>query len=321
MRISYLITVKNEMDTLLRLLDRLISIRYNDGDTIVILDDFSDNEKTKHILKETHSPGQGIVVYQHHLNNDYGSHKNFGVEKCVGDFVFQIDADELPSETLLFNIREIIETNKTMELIYVPRINDFRGVTQDHAKKWGWKLTDMEFFRPCENKRITAPIVNFPDYQSRIFKRDINRIKWNRKLHETIVGHTKYSHLPAEEDLSIYHDKTIETQIKTNLRYNEQFSIQDNIGHDGKGNPNHQHILWDINKDSNGILPKIGNCINDEKTWETIWSNQLQHYGFKKSEKFIISSILEKSSNRDDIIKIALKNSMEYTHIIEIKQI
>jgi glycosyltransferase involved in cell wall biosynthesis len=231
MRISYLITVKNETDTLFRLLDRLISIRYNDSDTIVILDDFSDNEKTKHILKVTHSPGQGIVVYQHHLNNDYGSHKNFGVEKCAGDFVFQIDADELPSETLIFNIREIIETNKTMELIYVPRINDFRGVTQDHAKQWGWKLTDMEFFRPCENKRITAPIVNFPDYQSRIFKRDMNRIKWDRKLHEKIVGHSQYAFLPANEDLALYHDKTIETQIKTNQRYNQQFSVEDNLGH------------------------------------------------------------------------------------------
>ena len=58
-----------------------------------------------------------------------------------------------------------------------------------------------------------------------------NRIRWDRKLHEKIIGHTQYAFLPPNEDLSLYHDKTIETQIKTNLRYNEQFTVQDNLGH------------------------------------------------------------------------------------------
>ena len=161
MRLSYLITVKNETDTLFRLLDRLISIRYNDSDTIVILDDFSDNEKTKHILKETRSPGQGIVVINILLIMIMVPTKIMELKNATGDGLCKIDSDELPSETLIFNIREIIETNKTMELIYVPRINDFRGVTQDHAKQWGWKLTEMEFFRPCENKRVKSSVVNF----------------------------------------------------------------------------------------------------------------------------------------------------------------
>ena len=74
-------------------------------------------------------------------------------------------------------------------------------------------------------------MVNWPDFQGRIYKRDTNRIKWDRKLHEKIVGHNEYAFLPADEDLALYHDKTIEKQIQTNLRYNQQFSVEDNMGH------------------------------------------------------------------------------------------
>ena len=222
MKLSYLITCKNESDTLIRLLERIVNIRFDD-DEIVIIDDFSDNEVTKKILSDV-SKLKNIFVYQHRLDNDYGTHKNFGNEKCSGDWVFQFDGDELPSETLILNIRDIISTNVNMELIYVPRINDFRGVTAEHAKQWGWKLTPS----PSYDNRL---VVNWPDYQGRIYKRDTSRIKWDRKLHEKIVGHDQYAFLPMDEDLSLYHDKTIETQIQTNLRYNQQFSVEDNKGH------------------------------------------------------------------------------------------
>lgn len=222
MKLSYLVTVHNETDTLIRLLEKLVNNRF-DGDEIVVLDDFSDNTTTKKLLADI-SKLKDVTVHQHSLNSDYGSHKNYGTEKCSGDWVFQIDADENPSDILIFNLRDIIETNKTMELIYVPRINDFKGVTEVEAKRWGWKLTPSS---SCENR----PIVNWPDYQSRIYKKDTGRIKWDRKLHEKIVGHKQYSFLPQDEDLSLYHDKTIETQIKTNERYNKQFTADDNRGH------------------------------------------------------------------------------------------
>lgn len=223
MKISYLISTHNETDTLSRLLERLINNKLN-NDEIIILDDFSDNEKTKNFLKFIDALHQNIIIYQHALNADYGSHKNFGIEKCTGDWIMQIDADELPSETLIFNIRDIISANENVELIYVSRVNDYRGVTQEHANQWGWRLSPSPF---CENR----PIVNWPDFQSRLFKRDYPRIHYDRKLHEKIIGHNQYAFLPAEEDLSFYHDKNISQQIQTNLRYNRDFSEPDNKGH------------------------------------------------------------------------------------------
>ena len=46
MKISYNICSHNETDTLIKLLERVINFRF-DGDEVIILDDFSDNETTK----------------------------------------------------------------------------------------------------------------------------------------------------------------------------------------------------------------------------------------------------------------------------------
>ena len=79
--------------------------------------------------------------------------------------------------------------------------------------------------------KYKAVIVNAPDYQSRIYKRDTTRIRWDRRLHEKIEGFDKFSVLPADTDLALYHDKTIETQMNTNKRYNEWFTAEENHGH------------------------------------------------------------------------------------------
>jgi glycosyltransferase involved in cell wall biosynthesis len=222
--VSYLVTCHNETKTLKNLLERLVS-NLDDNDEIVILDDFSDNPETLKILSE-YSCKNLVRLYQHILDKNYGEHKNYGTTLCKGNWVFQLDGDELPSAILLINLKNIIEANPDVEIFAVPRINDFRGVTQDHAKHWGWTLT------PCE-EFDNRPIVNWPDFQGRIYKNEPARIRWNRRLHEKLEGHTKFVQLPASTDFALYHDKTIETQLKTNKRYNEWFTEEENKGHKG----------------------------------------------------------------------------------------
>jgi hypothetical protein len=79
--------------------------------------------------------------------------------------------------------------------------------------------------------KYKAPLVNVPDYQFRIFKKDYPRISFTRRLHEKIEGYSSYVALPPEEDYALYHDKTIETQVTTNNRYNEAFTEDENKGH------------------------------------------------------------------------------------------
>lgn len=252
LKISYLVTVKNETRTLKNLLTKLVTQRY-DEDEIVILDDFSDNDTTKKIL-EVFSKEKNVHIHQHSLNKNYGLHKNYGITLCHGDWIFQCDADELPSDTLIFNLREIILTNTNIELIYVPRINDFIGVTKDEAAIWGWKLNMSPTYK--------RDIVNWPDFQGRIFKKDYPRIHFERKLHEKIEGHNGFAELPKDEDLALYHDKTIQTQHETNVRYNKEFSREENMGYIlHKPDAIIEEVYtWDI-REHNNTLPRIGDII------------------------------------------------------------
>jgi hypothetical protein len=218
--ISFLITCKNE-GIQLRELYQLIS-NYINGNEIIILDDYStelETSKLEEEIKKISQTNKNISWHKHALNNNYSEHKNYGKSLCSGRYIFQIDADEIPSKILLDNINELLETNNDVDLLWIPRINDFRGVSSQHAMQWGWKLT------PYENRYI----VNWPDPQSRLF-RNVPHIKWERRLHEKIEGAKVFSHLPPVYEYAIYHNKTIEKQIETNIRYNKEFSADDNQG-------------------------------------------------------------------------------------------
>jgi glycosyltransferase involved in cell wall biosynthesis len=220
MKLSYLITCHDETTTLDNLLSRLDSFIGDNDDNVVIVTDNPTKETSDILYNWTGIPK--INAYEHKLNNDYSEHKNWGALKCSGDYIFQIDGDENPTETLLLNIKDILKSNLDIESFWIPRINDFKGVTTEHAKQWGWRLT--------QSTTYNRPIVNWPDPQGRLFKNIPDRIKWVGRLHERIEGNQNYVYLPFDEDLALYHDKTIEKQIETNLRYNKDFTEKENKG-------------------------------------------------------------------------------------------
>lgn len=236
MKLSYLVTCSRETTTLQNLLYKLTASVIDSNDEIVVLKDSSavsqETDKIIESVKLSINDDSKIKVFSRDLDFNYGGHKNAGNSMCSGNFIFQIDADELPGDYILGEtLKGIIQVNYGVDLFFVPRINDFRGVNEDHAKRWGWRLTSLTFSRPGDESKITAPVVNYPDYQGRIYKNEPSRIKWDRRLHEKIQGHIKYSSLPTEENFSLYHDKTIEKQIETNSRYNEKFTEEENKGH------------------------------------------------------------------------------------------
>ena len=225
MKISYLVTCKNETLELLQLIEKLKThIDFvAPNDEVVILDDFSNNEDTKKILSKAKS--YGFTVVQHSLNKNFSEHKNYGSKRCVGDYILQIDADEYLSQHLLNNIHEIIESNPTVELYRVPRVNIVRGATDNDARNWGWHISKLPEFGDL-------PIINWHttgDYQSRIYKNSL-RIQWHKPLHETIIGASIVTDLPKEVDYAIIHDKTIERQRNQNMFYNKNWSIKANMG-------------------------------------------------------------------------------------------
>ena len=201
--ISYSILTHNETDSLLKLIDFLITYK-DDEDEIVILDDYSDNKETKKILDATVSI-YDIKFEQRHLLKDFAGQKNYLRRMCSRNYVFNLDADELPKLHLMRNIKEILKTNSNIDFIWVPRINTVDGLTQEHIQKWNWQVNDSEW-------------INFPDYQGRIHKNRPN-IRWEKPVHEVMTGYNEYSFLPAEEEYCIVHHKLIEKQEKQNEFY------------------------------------------------------------------------------------------------------
>ena len=205
MQISYSLLTHNETDSLYKLIDFLVKHK-DEEDEIVILDDYSDNEKTKEILDAMCSIHE-IKFEQRHLLNDYGELKNYLKRMCAGDYIFNLDADELPHKSLITNIKPILEANPTIDLYWVPRVNTVEGLTQEHISKWRWQVNEKGW-------------VNFPDYQGRIWRNRPN-IMWKNKVHEVLTGYKEHTYLPAEEQFSFYHPKTIDRQEKQNEFYEQ----------------------------------------------------------------------------------------------------
>ena len=208
MKISYSMLVHNETDTLEKLLKFLVKWK-NDDDEIVILDDYSDNEKTKEIL-DFYVSTYDIVYEQRNLLKDFASQKNYLKNMGSGDYSFNLDADEMISLWMIKNVHEIIEANDGIDLIYLPRINTVDGITDEHCRMYGYKVNEEGW-------------INFPDWQGRIFRNRPN-IRWQYKVHEMITGYQTYATLPTDKPFCILHPKTIEKQVEQNKFYNEEIN-------------------------------------------------------------------------------------------------
>ena len=212
MKISYGITVHNEAEELLELL-HVLNKNIDKEDEIVVCVD-GDDEKVEAVLGEYLSYGNNAIVYKRKLDGNFADHKNSVIERSSGDYIFHIDADEYPNAILLQQLKEILSMNE-VDLLWIPRVNTVDGMTENDIRKWGWKVTEKGW-------------VNYPDYQSRVF-RNHKDIRWTRPLHEHIIGVKTYAHLPPHEELSLYHPKTIEKQTQQNMFYNENFSKEMNV--------------------------------------------------------------------------------------------
>jgi len=226
LKISYGITVHNEADELNRLLEILIH-KTDKEDEIVICVDGNDEKVQEVIQSWIQQYGsddvdtiKDIIVYHRKLDGNFADHKNSVIENSTGDYIFHIDADEYPNETLLEQLKQIIEMNDGVDLIWIPRVNTIEGMTQEHIQKWSWRVTENGW-------------VNYPDYQARVFRRD-ESIRWTRPLHELITGCKTYAHLPPHEELSLYHPKTIQKQEEQNMFYIENFN-RDLLVREGNG--------------------------------------------------------------------------------------
>tara|TARA_B100001778_G_scaffold207063_1_gene171119 strand:+ start:268 stop:891 length:624 start_codon:yes stop_codon:yes gene_type:complete len=204
MKISYAITVCNELEEITNLLNFLQTNIKEDDEIVIQYDESTVTDDVLDYLKLMDKMHTNHKVIGFPLNKDFASFKNNLKSHCSKDYIFQIDADEIPHESLVEVINQVLDSNP-VDVIFVPRVNTVKGLTDSHIQKWGWQVNE-------------AGWVNFPDYQTRIYK-NTKDVMWMNKVHERITGYNTVSNFPAEEQWSLYHHKEIDRQEKQNEFY------------------------------------------------------------------------------------------------------
>ena len=204
MTISYAITVCNEIQEITKLLNFLqLHIRKED-EIVIQYDESSVTDEVMDYLKLMDSMHENHKVVGFPLNKDFASFKNNLKSHCTKDYIFQVDADEIPHEYLVEYLGQVLQENP-VDIVFVPRVNTVEGLTDAHIQKWGWKVNEKGW-------------VNWPDYQTRIYKNTPD-VTWMNKVHERITGYDTFSNFPAEEQWCLYHHKQIDRQEQQNEFY------------------------------------------------------------------------------------------------------
>lgn len=202
MKISYGLTVCNEHEELQNLIEYLIK-RIDGEDEIVVV--YDQNRVTPEVLQVIEDYKEEATAYPFNFQQNFLENKNFMNSKCTGDYIFQIDADEIPESFLVENLKAILEDNP-VDLLITPRKNLVTGLTPEHIQKWGWNVNEQGW-------------VNWPDAQKRVYK-NTPEIQWSgHQVHGMVEGYKTFATLPFSEEWSIIHNKTIDRQENQNERY------------------------------------------------------------------------------------------------------
>jgi hypothetical protein len=209
---SLAILVNNELNEITNLLQLLHKIK-NENDEIVVLQDSSCDIETFNLIKNELIK-YNCVIGERNLNNNFAEQKNYLNSLCSKDWIINLDADELITETFIDNIRELINTNPDIDSIAIPRINTLERISEEflYVQK---SMPTYSFLFNDKNH------INFPDYQTRIYK-NISSIEWKGEIHEVLTGNNSLSHIPADyvyEELFIIHKKDMYKQFLQNNKY------------------------------------------------------------------------------------------------------
>jgi glycosyltransferase involved in cell wall biosynthesis len=191
--LSATIICQNEEPNIIKCLNNI----YDHVDEIIIIDGGSVDNTVPLIkgYKKEKGINNKISLYMNPFTGHFGDQKNLAISKTSGIWVLNIDADELLEENLLFNLRNLINTD-VVEVYGIPRLNFIDG-----------KQTDI-----------------YPDYQLRLFR---NYCRFVNPVHELLVG---WKGETGRKDLSgkgnhILHYKSSSRQKRQLLEYQKIYSF------------------------------------------------------------------------------------------------
>jgi hypothetical protein len=174
-----------------------LKVKDEEDEVNVLFDSKNGTKEARDVLE---SFGDKIVVNERDFDGKFSDHRNYHATKCSGDYIFAIDADEMPQEGLIRNIKTF-----DGDIMYIPRINICPGYTAEWITDYKFNLNEMGW-------------INYPDYQGRYYKNN-EKIKWSSDLHERLTGSDEVARLDPNPLVALWHIKTVERQDKQRAYY------------------------------------------------------------------------------------------------------
>ena len=195
MKLSYAITACNESKELYALISFLKSVKDPEDEINVLLDTLHTTETMRSVLGHFKDD---IVLNERDFCGNFSDHRNFHLKKCTGDYIFVVDADEMPKEKLIVGLKTAIKDSGA-DMITIPRVNIHPGFTVEWLNKYKFNVNECDW-------------INWPDFQGRIFKNDPEKIYYGNKLHENVLGVEKPVSFQADPTLALWHIKSVHKQ-------------------------------------------------------------------------------------------------------------
>jgi hypothetical protein len=122
MKITYAVTVCNEFVEIQRLVHHLLKNKRVQDDIVILYDSKNGNPDIETFLR-SHSVNGEFMWHKSEFEGHFGNWKNKLNSYCKGDYIFQIDADEMVSKELIDNLPDILEYNPNNE-VYLMQNNN-----------------------------------------------------------------------------------------------------------------------------------------------------------------------------------------------------
>ena len=127
MNISYAITVCNERNEIEKLISFLIQNKQPDDEIVVLFDTNNGTDDVESFLDTISSH---VCLHKSPFDFHFADWKNKLNSYCTKDYIFQIDADEIPAQDLMDSLHAIIKQD--VDVILIPRENTVEGLTEEH---------------------------------------------------------------------------------------------------------------------------------------------------------------------------------------------
>ena len=116
MKLSYAITVCNEQVEIQNLVTFLLENKRLEDEIVITFDSNNGSKDVEEYLRAKSVNGE-FSWHPYEFDGDFAKLKNHTKDMCSGDFIFHLDADEIPNQILMEQLPQIIEMNAVIEKV------------------------------------------------------------------------------------------------------------------------------------------------------------------------------------------------------------